>query len=144
MSEEVMVCNICGKEIDGKVLKDRTDEYVREMAYVKKDLLDDVHVCSECGREHILEHRIKTYKPIFDSLFQSVNNTLFDWDGIDSDAFFRLFTHQHRSLQADMIYFMRKVLKKVAAKAGDAGYVDPRNDWAYEWAKKISAVEPII
>lgn len=120
-------CNLCGKPAERNDL----DVVNRE---TKQELTDTI-VCPECARKYIVDKRKERYSGAMKEMFRLINNMSFDHDDYDSDAIIALFMREHRQLQGDFLYFIMKILRKIGEKAGDTCYTDPRNDWAYKFAK---------
>jgi hypothetical protein len=87
-----------------------------------------------------VDKRKEKYAGALKGMYKLVNNMSFDHDDYDSEAIVSLFFGDHRQLQADFLYFIMKILRKIGEKAGDARWTDARNEWAIEWAKKAGGL----
>jgi hypothetical protein len=105
-----------------------------------KQELKDTIVCPACARKYIVDKRKERYTGAMKEMFRLINNISFDHADYDSEAIVSLFFGDHRQLQADFLYFIMKILRKIGEKAGDPCWTDPRNEWAIEWAKKAGGL----
>jgi len=137
-----MVCTVCFKEIDES--RPEADGVLTNMviALMKVTPKDGSCYCEECAKEYIREKLRQKYRALLAPLFQELNSTLSDHEGLNSEAFADALCSEHRQLQAYLIEFLyEKVTKVLARRADDDRWVDARNAWSFRYLKKLSEVQ---
>ena len=132
-----ILCVVC-RNILGEDLKEDTEYKEQE------EFLEDVHICVNCSRKEKVQKKIREFTPFMGAFSSLVNNTVYDHDGVISDALVTCFFSQHRYLQNEMILGLMKILSKIGEQSGNTMYEDPRNQWALKWCKAISKMEVIL
>jgi len=127
-----MDCQMCFKETESNhidVLKHHFPKRYQDI---------DSVVCLECANKHVVAQLREKFDPMVEAFANMVNNSLCDFDGLESTALAETFLQKHRYLQGEMVSFLGTVLRKIGEKAGDPAWTDARNAWAIDWCKHIS------
>ena len=109
----------------------------------EEELPDDVHICVKCARKENVQKNIREFTPFMEEFSSLVNNTVYDHDGVISDALVTCFFSQHRYLQNEMILGLKNIFAKIGEQSGNSMYEDPRNQWALKWCKAVSKIDYI-
>jgi hypothetical protein len=128
------LCVMC-RGILGESLEEDT-RYKEE-----EEFMDDAHICVVCARKERVQKKIKEFTPFMEAFSQLVNNTVYDHDGVITDALVTCFFQQHRYLQQEMIIGLIKIFSKLGEQSGSVMYEDARNQWALKWCKQASKME---
>lgn len=134
-----MNCLACNKPVE----KSGKDWFIRVLREDGEGLYlgdgdEDMDICMDCAEEQAIQIRVGKYEAFFEAFSKMANSSVFNCDGTEAKAIFKLFNKEHRYIQSQMIEFLIKVLGLIGSKSGDSAWEDARNQCALAWAKKAS------
>jgi len=137
---ETHICFKCHKEINAE--NPGTDGRTRyELEALHPGVFtDDMKVCMNCARKHLLQMYREKYMKILVPLFHEINDTLHDNQGLQSQGMADAFCSEHRQLQGDLIEFLAKVVKILGNRADDPKWTDARNVYQFRYLKELAHV----